>query len=140
MTKRKYTVFGETAVAQECSNANCKWQGHWEEMDKALDDDGLCTVNVCPDCGNDEFYGLIEIPVAVRFKQMVSEGRHVYRSRNPDIKAHLAKRIEMVAQRNHGLKPYVPTHEEYKCRTCGRKQKAHPETSYCFHCDTDNWD
>jgi hypothetical protein len=52
----------------------------------------------------------------------------------------LAARIALVAEENKGLNPYTPKHERYYCKTCkSRGGKAHPVTSYCFICDTDNW-
>lgn len=58
--KRKYTRSGEEPKAFECTNRKCKWQG--TDADKALTKRSgeVGTVLTCPDCHNDEFYGLLE--------------------------------------------------------------------------------
>ena len=59
MAKRKYTRMGEKPKGYECTKRSCKWQGL--DSDKAFkkrDED--ITDHVCPKCGNDEFYGLLE--------------------------------------------------------------------------------
>ena len=39
---------------------------------------------------------------------------------------------------NKGLTPEID--KKYYCETCGsRSGECHPQTSYCFACDTDNW-
>ena len=60
MAKRKYTRSGETAVRYECTKRACKWQGKEEEKEKAPSkvDKGWYD-HVCPNCGNNEFYGLL---------------------------------------------------------------------------------
>lgn len=36
------------------------------------------------------------------------------------------------------ITPYI--NKDYKCLTCGSETgESHPITSYCFHCNTDNW-
>lgn len=50
----------------------------------------------------------------------------------------LEERKAVIKERNKGLSPKYD--KEYYCGTCGAKDGAeHPETGYCFHCDTDNW-
>lgn len=61
MAKRKYTRFGETAVAYECCNRKCKWQGFHEEKVNKYRDNGYSDL-VCPKCGKEEFYGLLSEP------------------------------------------------------------------------------
>jgi hypothetical protein len=56
--KRKYTRIGETSVRLQCSNKKCKWQGKAEETSSNKID--LCMrEDICPKCGNNEFYGLL---------------------------------------------------------------------------------
>ncbi len=57
--KRKYTKFGEKPVRYECTKRKCKWQGTIEEK-KDFKRDSIVTELVCPKCGNNEFYGLLE--------------------------------------------------------------------------------
>jgi hypothetical protein len=60
MARRKYARMNEPVQGYECCNKKCKWQGNDE--DKSLthpDGDGF-QKHVCPKCGNDEFYGLLE--------------------------------------------------------------------------------
>ena len=59
MAKRKYTKFREEPVAYECTNRKCKWQGLDEEKERKRVSN-IVTKFVCPDCGKDEFYGLVE--------------------------------------------------------------------------------
>lgn len=61
MTKRKYTRFGEKAVAYKCTNRKCKWEGLDSEKISIKSEDGwmeLC----CPECSKPEFFGLLELP------------------------------------------------------------------------------
>lgn len=61
MAKRKYTRLGENPQGLECTNKKCKWQGlECEIVPKALEPS--ITEDSCPECGNTEFYGLIEKP------------------------------------------------------------------------------
>lgn len=56
--ERKYTKMGENPVRYECTKKKCKWQGKMEDKyDKRVS--SYETVKVCPNCGNDEFYGLL---------------------------------------------------------------------------------
>lgn len=59
MRKRKYTRGNEKPIRFECTKRTCKWQGKQSEQAQVKDADGW-TDNVCPKCGNDEFYGLLE--------------------------------------------------------------------------------
>lgn len=63
MPKRKYTRMGETPVAYQCTNKKCKWEGLDSEkvLSKPIDDYGM-RIHLCPECDNDEFYGLLELP------------------------------------------------------------------------------
>ena len=61
MAKRKFTKHGEKAKAYQCIKQKCKWEGTDEQK-------GRKRINmyqeemICPKCGNNEFYGLLEIP------------------------------------------------------------------------------
>ena len=55
---------------------------------------------------------------------------------NPE---HLKKLIAQAKIDNKGLQPYIKKSSIRKCLTCGTVNQSHPETSYCFVCDTDNW-
>lgn len=57
MAKRKYTRSGETPSSYQCTKKQCKWQGKGEEKSKKEKDGWV--VDICPKCGNDEFFGLI---------------------------------------------------------------------------------
>jgi predicted nucleic-acid-binding Zn-ribbon protein len=61
MAKRKYTRFGEKAVMDECSNKKCKWQGTKKEKILVKNNEIFSTYT-CPKCGNDTFFGLLELP------------------------------------------------------------------------------
>lgn len=61
MGKRKFTRWGEKAVAYSCTNKKCNWEGLDEEKHKKPLSRKYWTL-VCPDCENDEFYGLLEVP------------------------------------------------------------------------------
>jgi len=61
--KRKYTRIGENPVAYECCKKNCKWQGlHSEKYNVLTNPEYGERTEVCPECGNDIFYGLLELP------------------------------------------------------------------------------
>lgn len=61
IAKRKYTRFGEKAKAFECTNKKCKWQG--QESEKVIVwKSPSYGDHTCPNCANEEFYGLLEIP------------------------------------------------------------------------------
>lgn len=58
MARRKYTRMGEVPAAFECTNAKCKWEGDEDGKDlKPINEHQKA--HVCPNCGNDEFYGLL---------------------------------------------------------------------------------
>ena len=53
----KYTTFNETPIKFQCTKQKCKWEGIYQEkQDRKID--SVSWVKVCPNCGNDEFYGL----------------------------------------------------------------------------------
>lgn len=56
--KRKYARMGEKSERNECTNKKCKWQGKDEEKAKKRIDEYM-TEDICPKCGNNEFYGLL---------------------------------------------------------------------------------
>ena len=61
MTKRKFTKNGEKPVRYQCTNKECKWEGKDEEkLEKRMiiHDNDLHLV--CPECGRNEFFGLLE--------------------------------------------------------------------------------
>lgn len=60
MAKRKYTTYRETPVAFECTKRACKWKGTDQEKNKSPRNFGHELT--CPNCGNNEFYGLLEKP------------------------------------------------------------------------------
>lgn len=61
MTKRKYTIMGETPIAYECTKRKCKWQGTPEQKQIKRIDNSTSEF-VCPECENNEFYGLLKLP------------------------------------------------------------------------------
>lgn len=75
-----------------------------------------------------------------RFDEMVKSGKKIYLSRNPFLKNHLIQVKSEAAKSNANLTPYVDDRGGSKCNTCGSVNLAHPITSYCFVCDTDNWE
>lgn len=56
---RKYARMHETAVAFECTKRSCKWQGLDTEKN-LIPINAIQKEYVCPNCGNNEFYGLLE--------------------------------------------------------------------------------
>lgn len=61
MAKRKYTRSGETPKAYKCTNRKCGWEGTGDQ--RAKKPKGEWLHSVCPECSNDEFYGLLEKPL-----------------------------------------------------------------------------
>ena len=65
MAKRKYTKSGEEPKAYECTTKKCKWKGTDEEKLKKRTSKWGSRYEqeyVCPICGNNTFYGLLEAP------------------------------------------------------------------------------
>ncbi|WP_286913081.1 hypothetical protein [Flavobacterium sp. UBA4197] len=62
MKNRKYVKSGESPKAYECTNKKCKWIGTTAEKTEKEIGDGW-RENVCPKCGNNEFYGLSQNPI-----------------------------------------------------------------------------
>lgn len=60
--KRKYARMSDENITNyECSKKKCKWQGTDEQ--KGRKEISYCESElVCPECGNNEFYGLLEAP------------------------------------------------------------------------------
>lgn len=62
MSKNKYRIFsdifGDAPAKYECTKPKCNWQGTQEEKRREKIS-SYETELVCPDCGNNEFYGLI---------------------------------------------------------------------------------
>mgnify|MGYP001331192337 CR=1 FL=1 len=72
------------------------------------------------------------------FIKEIGTRKHFYKSELPYNKLLLGMRLALIAERNNGLTPYI--NENYVCLTCGATSgESHPESSYCFKCDTDNW-
>lgn len=73
-----------------------------------------------------------------KFERLVTEGKCVYLSKDIDVKNYLKEVKQRVKEENKHLKPYIDGQKQ-RCDTCGSVDKAHPDTSFCFVCDTDNW-
>jgi hypothetical protein len=58
MAKRKYTRYGEKPSAYQCTKRKCKWVGKDEDKLTDKKDNGWAEL-VCPNCGNNEFFGLL---------------------------------------------------------------------------------
>ena len=57
---------------------------------------------------------------------------------NPALTDILEERIQKTKEENKDLEPDID--ERYWCETCGsHSHEEHPETGYCFICNTDNW-
>ena len=75
----------------------------------------------------------------ITFNKMVSNGEKIYLSKDPDVIKFLDNRKKRVKKQNEGVVPCID--KRYRCLTCGnRSGKEHPETAFCFICDTDNWE
>tara|TARA_R110000796_G_scaffold59568_4_gene137421 strand:+ start:599 stop:784 length:186 start_codon:yes stop_codon:yes gene_type:complete len=57
--KRKYTRSGDVAQGYECTKTKCKWQGIEDDKARRAYTSGGHEL-ICPNCGNPEFYGLLE--------------------------------------------------------------------------------
>lgn len=72
------------------------------------------------------------------FYKEIKKVREFYLCSNPEKVAMLEERKAIIRERHKGLSPEY--NDEYYCGTCGAKDGAeHPDTGYCFYCDTDNW-
>ncbi len=59
MTKRKYARMSDKNITRyECSKKKCKWQGT-DEQKTIKTISPIESSLVCPDCGNNQFYGLL---------------------------------------------------------------------------------
>jgi hypothetical protein len=57
--KRKYARMSDPVTDRfECTNRKCKWQGNQNQKAKVKKEDW--TVDVCPKCGSEEFFGLLK--------------------------------------------------------------------------------
>lgn len=54
----------DQAKGYECSNKKCKWTGTDEQKAKRKLD-AITSELVCPECGNNSFYGLLELPTKI---------------------------------------------------------------------------
>lgn len=69
--QRKYARMGEEVKGYECCKKNCKWQGTADQkVNKKID--SYSHTLVCPKCGNDEFYGLLELQVSPTLKELLA--------------------------------------------------------------------
>jgi len=69
--------------------------------------------------------------------------RRAYESNDPIIKHALAYRIEETKKRNKDRDPIIDDEddEQYWCETCGsHSHQNDPDTSFCYVCNTDNWE
>jgi hypothetical protein len=57
--ERKYCKMGDTPVRYECTKKKCKWQGTANEKGSKRVS-SIESQLVCPNCGNEEFYGLLK--------------------------------------------------------------------------------
>lgn len=58
---------------------------------------------------------------------------------NPALVDILTERIQKTRKDNKELEPDIDKH--YWCETCGsHSHETNPDTGYCFHCNTDNWE
>lgn len=58
---------------------------------------------------------------------------------NPALADILTERIQRIRKKNKEIEPEID--KRYWCETCGSHSHAtNPDTGYCFHCDTDNWE
>lgn len=72
------------------------------------------------------------------FDQLVRTNQRVSLSKNKDIIEELKRRKSQAAKEFKGIKPDLSS--DWFCKTCANKKYHHPETGYCFICDTDNWE
>jgi hypothetical protein len=64
MGKRKFVKNGEKPVAYQCCRRTCKWEGLFsEKLIIPKPNDAIMSIYVCPKCGHDTFYGLVEVPI-----------------------------------------------------------------------------
>ena len=75
------------------------------------------------------------------FDRLVRTSERVYTRKHLSEVLKATKKAAKAA--NKGLKPFIQVTDGranvYKCMTCGTLNQSHPVTSYCFVCDTDNW-
>lgn len=67
MANKKYATFSDPKTENptyECVKRKCKWQGKENEKEKVRTDPVYLMFKiVCPKCGHDEFYTLLEQPI-----------------------------------------------------------------------------
>lgn len=75
----------------------------------------------------------------ITFNKMVSRGEKIYLSKDPGVIEFIENRKKRIRKQNEGVKPDID--KRYRCLTCNnRTGKEHPETGFCFICNTDNWE
>lgn len=71
-------------------------------------------------------------------EQKLMKTHPAYKSRDADIKELLKIRKKMTKVLFKGIEPSVDIN--YFCEICGsHSHLEHPDTTYCFICNTDNW-
>ncbi|MFT5760949.1 MAG: hypothetical protein ACI8WA_000050 [Polaribacter sp.] len=72
MAKRKFSRKGETPKAYQCCDQKCKWEGTDEEkVEKETRRHELKVFDLtCPECGNNDFYGLLEEPIKTKVNEV----------------------------------------------------------------------
>lgn len=82
----------------------------------------------------------IKLDICYNCYDLIRKNVALYKSKNV-FKQNFINALKETAQiANKDLVPYIHELGHYICNTCGSTDdKAHPITSLCFHCNTDNW-
>lgn len=56
--KRKYARNGEKPKSYKCTNKKCNWEGKESEKKTSSIDECMNEL-ICPNCGKNEFYGIL---------------------------------------------------------------------------------
>ena len=89
-----------------------------------------------------EFLEETKYIMSEKFKKLYSAGVRLFESTDAEIIAELATMKAQAMRENICLNPVHsanPTINDF-CETCGAYNNMHPENSYCFICNTDNWE
>ncbi|KVV14834.1 hypothetical protein [Flavobacterium sp. TAB 87] len=60
MSKMRFVRYGEKPTAYQCTKKTCKWEGPFDQQVKVRKRRSCDSEYVCPKCGHNEFYGIVE--------------------------------------------------------------------------------
>ena len=73
------------------------------------------------------------------FEELIYRGLKIFQINDKTIQRKLRQAKRETGEKNKGLQHRKDTCFNYKCNTCGSRNKLHPDKSECFVCGTNNF-